>query len=486
MKDFSGRLPMLIVLFISTTGAVDAVNVVAYGEVGGQITLNGINPKTNLYVYWSSDGQDLISKNTHGVEKKDDKWKDRVSLDRYSLSISQLRKEDFTKSFTCELKMGNILISTTTYSLRTMSVRPPASSLLAGETLSLRCDLQGSNKLPVRWSGPQTRDLSMDNRVQGANGISLTVKNVSGKDHGQWLCVVTSGSQEYSASAPVVVVDLSLAPKQPIYSSTSSLSPLIPCSIPSYVTLEELKAKDTKGAYWSFTPDRASGLPSREPKKLLALGPPPAWESLLKSDKKLPALQKNNHNFSLQWSGVTEGDRGEYTCALEFKGDKTLKRVIHLEVLQVISSRGPQLLIGQDVNLTCSLGRPMSADLSVKWIRPTQRGSPTSSHSQRPALNTTHLAIQEVGSGDCGRWKCELWRKEEKLTTAEIMLKIERAPMDVWLLVTICAATVIFILLLILTVILFRRRQQRGTMPRRRKHKFCRCKEPKPKGFYRT
>ena len=51
-------------------GAVDAVNVVAYGEVGGQITLNGINPKTNLYVYWSSDGQDLISKNTHGVEKK--------------------------------------------------------------------------------------------------------------------------------------------------------------------------------------------------------------------------------------------------------------------------------------------------------------------------------------------------------------------------------------------------------------------------------
>ncbi|XP_067094094.1 CD4-1 molecule [Osmerus mordax] len=485
MKDFWGRLPMLIVLFISTTGAVDAVNV-AYGPVGGQVTLR-TESESDLYVDWYSDGQEVISKNTYGIEKKSDKWKDRVSLSKNSLIISQLRSEDFIKSFNCELRKGNTLRSSTTYSLRTMSVQPPASSLLAGETLSLRCDLQGSDKRQVKWLGPQKRDLSKDNRVQVPNGISLTVSNVSGKDHGQWLCEVTSDNQQYVASAQVVVVDLSPAPKQPIYTSTSSLSPLIPCSIPFNVSM--LKEKGIKGAYWSFIPGRAPGLPLGEPKKLLALGPPPAWKSLLKSDKKLPALsapQKNNLDISLQWSGVTEGDRGEYTCALEFEGDKTLKRVIHLEVLQVISSRGPQLLIGQDVNLTCSLGRPMAADLSVKWIRPTQRGSQTSSRSQSPALNSTHLTIQEVGSGDRGRWKCELWRKEEKLTTAEITLKIERAPMDVWLLVTICAATVIFILLLILTVILFRRRQQRGTMPRRRKHKFCRCKEPKPKGFYRT
>lgn len=492
MKDFFGSLHILIALFISTTGGDD---VVVYGEVGGTVTLLKTEKKNPLYVYWKFGKDAVIQKNPYGVVKQEGKqWNGRVSLSQsnnnYSLIISKLQTEDFfikdNEYFSCELKDGNKLLSITNFYLYKVSVQGPRLPLLAGETLSLFCNRQNPQKTgEVRWRSPQGRNLGQDHRVQGSTSPNLTVKIVTGEDHGKWLCIVISGDQEAHASTWVTVVDLTPAPKQPLYTYNNATSPpLIPCSIQSNVSFEELRDKDLQAAHWNFTPSKASGLPLRDQasKRLLTLGPSSEWKVVNKTMWKVPFLQ--NKNLSLRLKSVTERDRGDYTCSLNFKNGTVLKRVIQLEVLEVLSSHGPDpdLLVGQEVNLMCSLGHSLSSDLKVKWHTPRFDSVDSKSFS----LSSANLTIQKVGMNHRGLWKCELWKNEEKLTSAQISLRIARAPMEPWLLVTICAAAVIFILLLILTVILFRRHRQRGMMPRRRKHRFCRCKEPKPKGFYRT
>lgn len=176
----------------------------------------------------------------------------------------------------------------------------------------------------------------------------------------------------------------------------------------------------------------------------------------------------------------------------------------HSLLSPVISSPGTNLISGQQVNLTCSLGYPLPFDLRVKWFSPEQ-----------PSLQvgtSGHLIIQEVGTRDSGKWRCELWQNNTQLTRTEITLRIGECrkwengvremwhdrdlvatisfttqtwflakcslfdeclfllytepKLSVWMLVIICSVTVIvFLLLLVLTFILRRRRQVQYNPP---------------------
>ncbi|XP_045071290.1 uncharacterized protein LOC121560605 [Coregonus clupeaformis] len=490
MKCVSGFLSILIALFISSTGAED---VMVYGQVGGTVTFPRLkwgSEKVVVYWYFGTDPQAVISRNSHGREQIHESWKDRVSLSKtdFSLIINNIRLEEF-KSFKCELK--DFLppsINVTKFRLSHVSVKRPDSPLLPGENLTLKCDIEEIFEgTQIKWLSPQKQDLKEDKRAQITNDVHLTVTNVTDQHHGEWTCVVTYQGREAHANTPVTVMDLSPAPPQPVYTSVSSLSRLhLPCSfsIPPHLSWSDLQAKGIRGGHWTFTPSPVAGSFTGVVQTLvnLSLGPPSAWVVLQNKGLDVSALPRNNLNLTLLKKGVTEEDRGEYTCAVEFQGDITLKRSMRVEVLQVFSSSGPVAFVGQEVNLTCTLGHPLNSDLEVKWIKPPHSSLLTLGSSPHPAL----LTIPEARDGDSGRWRCQLKRNDILLTSVDITLKIERVPMDVWLLVTICAAAVIFILLLILTVILIRRHRQRVMMPRRGKRRFCHCKDPKPKGFHKN
>ncbi|CDQ96240.1 unnamed protein product [Oncorhynchus mykiss] len=249
--------------------------------------------------------------------------------------------------------------------------------------------------------------------------------NVTGQDNGEWTCVVTYQGREAYANTPVTVIDLSPAHPQPIYTSVSSLSLLhLPCffSIPLPLSWSDSQEKGIQGGRWTFTPSPAAGSLTGVVQTLVNLspGPPLAWVANQKRGLDVSALQRKNLNLSLSKKGVTEGDRGDYTCAVEFQRGDTLKREMRVEVLQVFTSPGPVAFLGQEVNLTCTLGQPLTSDLEVKWIPPHHSSLLPLDSSPHPTL----LTIPEATYGNGGRWRCELWRNKTKLTSVEITLKI--------------------------------------------------------------
>uniref|UniRef100_A0A4W5LB93 CD4-1 molecule n=1 Tax=Hucho hucho TaxID=62062 RepID=A0A4W5LB93_9TELE len=429
MKYVSGFLSIVIALFISSTGAED---VLVYGQVGGTVTLPRLmlgSESVLVKWYFGTEANPLIIRNIQGRE---------------------------------------MIVSV-----------QPVSPLLAGTNLTLKCDIEeifdGTQR---RWLSPQKQDLNKDTRAKIGNDGSLTVVRVTGQESGEWTCVVTYQGREAYANTHVTVIDLSPAHSQPIYTSVSSHSLLdLPCffSIPLPLSWSDSQEKGIQGGRWTFTPSPAEGSCTGVVQTLvnLSLGPPLAWVVNQKRGLNVSALQSKNQNLSLSKKGVTEGDRGEYTCAVEFQRDGTLKRRMCVEVLQLFPSPAPVAFVGQEVNLTCTLGHPLTSDLEVKWIPPHPSSRLPLGSSPHPTL----LTIPKATYRDGGRWECELWRNKTKLTSVKITLKIERVPIDVWLLVTICAAAVIFVLLLILTVILIRRHRQRVMRPRRGKRRFCNCKE---------
>ncbi|GLD63811.1 uncharacterized protein AKAME5_001539700 [Lates japonicus] len=139
---------------------------------------------------------------------------------------------------------------------------------------------------------------------------------------------------------------------------------------------------------------------------------------------------------------------------------------------------GTELISGQPLNLTCSTGNQLPPNMLLKWSPPKQSSLSPLKSDHHPAK----LTIPQVHTGDEGNWGCALWQGSKQLTSAVITLKIE-PKLNVWILVTICSAAVVVILILILVFIFYRRRQRKM---RHLRHRLCQCKNPKPKGFYRT
>nr|BCJ04133.1 T-cell CD4 molecule [Sebastiscus marmoratus] len=464
MKSSIQSVLLLIAVLISATGAAEVI----YAQVNETVTLTRpVVKNLEKYSYWYFGSVQLAWSNVLGGKwiSQEELWKNRLSLSGDSLIITNIQQQNFgTISFKHTFDGPTVF----EYKLLklTVTVKPPSPLLLPGEKLSLSCNaktLQGHNTPVIHWLNPQQEKMTN-------NRGPFSVKS---QDNGQWTCVVTHDGKEKKARVSVTVVDLSPAPLLPLYTSKSG--PLtIPCSFPAHISWQQLTAKDIQEVLWDFVPR-----PGSSPQRLfnLSVENPLTWRpDQNRGLRPVPDPQKGY--LSLTRNRGREDGSGGYECALKFKNGVTLKRTVQVEVLQIISSPGTELISGQQLNLTCSIGHPMTSELQVKWVPPEKSLLSSLTSDRHPA----HLVIPEVGTGGSGKWRCELWRNGTRLTTTDITLKIE-PKLSVWMLVVICSVTSIVILVLILVFILCRRRQRKTRHHRR---KLCQCKTPKPKGFYRT
>ncbi|XP_026039129.1 CD4-1 molecule isoform X1 [Astatotilapia calliptera] len=465
MKNFIQSLLLLIAVIVSTTGAQKEI----YAKEGQDITLEPTSYPANSYVYWyfeKQDGHQLAWLNPLGGKgfSNDEKWKNRLSLTGASLVINALQ-EDLFGTFVCKISAAGQRDSITVFKVIQVNViEKSASPLLSGDYLSLTCSLGSvpQNTPEIYWLSPQ------GNR-EGNKGIVYI--QARSEHNGQWDCVVKKNTNEKKFPVSVTVVDLAPVPSHQYTSTDSPLT--IPCSLISPVTWEQVKKKEIEEVQWHFAPKLSSGTLSDNPEQLFSLDLEKlTWKK--GKDKGLsPVYNIKNGNLSLTKSKATVEDRGRYTCSMKFKDGRTLETTVDVVVLEIIAHPKAELIYGQQVNLSCSTGDQLPNDMKLNWTSPK-----TSSYISYP----THITVPEVGKEDNGKWGCELWQGGNKLTSDEILLKIEPR-LSVWMLVIICSAAVILLLLLVLAFIHYRRRKQKTRLLR---HQLCQCKNPKPKGFYRT
>ncbi|KAJ8289872.1 hypothetical protein GJAV_G00006270 [Gymnothorax javanicus] len=484
---------MTFVTWITVTvfTAQTEATMVIYGQMGKSVTLpKGLSGGNNVNVRWSrrnSQGKDevVISQmSMGGLASIGTAMKDRVSLSRTdnSLIIKNLRPEDFT-DFTCEL--GG---SATYYKLYEITVNASPSLVLASQKFTLECTAEKSAaQTQVEWSGPSAQNIKDSRFISSAQ--TLTVSRVSWQDHGEWTCTVSYDNRKATATASVTVIELSPSSPHPIYpvqgSSTPSL--LLPCSLHTRFNSLSLEMAGFEEGHWSFTPFSWDVTPEEPggPQKILSLSLHPKlhWETLQGQRVNGTALDTDSSRTNLSILRNVGERGGTYTCTLDFKGGVTLSRSMSVEVLRIESSQGNSALEGRGLNLTCSLGHPsLLSNLTLKWIPP--RFS-----SILPLLSPPHkplLSIPRVTEKDKGTWQCKLRRGDTLLATAKLNLRTAKVPVDVWLLVSICGASVVVLLLLTLVFICVRRHRQKTFMRRRRKPKYCRCKHPQVKGFYKS
>uniref|UniRef100_A0A673LAG8 Uncharacterized LOC107717420 n=1 Tax=Sinocyclocheilus rhinocerous TaxID=307959 RepID=A0A673LAG8_9TELE len=282
--------------------------------------------------------------------------------------------------------------------------------------------------------------------------FSLQISPVQHSDFEIWRCVqhvlLTTSEKTYK-----LYHDLSPFPDT-IYTSYSSSTVDIPCSLFSNIPWSVLKESGLRGAGWSFTP--LSDPKSTQSLLSLSVDPVVRWNITQGANNtiKVKGRELKDQDLSIRNLPVSENIRGVYTCDLKLN-TKTLSSEVTVEVLKVSSSGGSRVYEGQSVNLTCTLGHQHSSDFEVKWS--------CSSCSFISSLKPPHpssLSIPEVKVKDSGRWTCELWKNEKKLTSVVLSLKIVKAPVDIWLCVAISGGVVGFILLLVIVIICIRRHRQ--------------------------
>lgn len=469
------------ILILSILRFLKAEETDIYAQEGGTVTLprdshgTAVVNTEKVYVNWYSGPEktSVISRNPQaGIQQGKDKTRFSMSPD-FSLQISPVHESDFGL-FSCE---QHILAQTytKTYRLRRVSVNKP-QAVMVGETLSLKCMLetdQLSGRASVKWTPPKSCNVN----IQGSNG-EITVPKVPLCASGVWTCTVKYDKREVKATTTAYVIDLS-APSDPIYTSFSnSTSVNIPCSLSDDIPWDLLRDR-LLGGNWSFSPLSNA---NQQPKEVLTLhiNSTIKWIATKAGQDKPNAVQQRelkDKDLSII-KPVSEAIRGEYTCALNFKG-RTFSKKIKVEVLQVTSTaiRSP-LIEGQRVNLSCSLGHNTTHE--VKWRRPSGSTHPLLSSSPHSAFLSFLVRME-----DKGKWTCELWDGQKFLTFSEIFLRIEKAPVDIWLWVAISSGIVVFILLLVVIIKAIRKHKQM-LMYRRRKTRFCCCKNPNETGFYKT
>ncbi|KAI2655352.1 hypothetical protein H4Q32_017736 [Labeo rohita] len=472
---------ILISLFV---GFIKAQEVI-YAQLGGTVTLPREKVEGNadsVYVNWfrGSDPNPAISKNPQsGIQKEKEIKTHAHLLDDFSLQISPVQDFDFV-IWRCEQHELQ-KTSKKTYKLYHVTI-PKVSAVMVGAFLSLQCNVDDSSVIPeVKWIAPKNSDCNPGKYDKVKETVTIT--NVDRCHSGVWTCKLKYGGKETKATTAVFVIDLSPPIPDTIYTSplTSSSTVKIPCSLYSNIPWLDLNETGLRGGSWSFTP--LSDPPSTHPLLNLNIGPVVRWDVVNGTDG-IPTIEGRelkDQDLSIHNLRVSEKIRGNYTCSLKFKS-KILSRTVKVEVLKILSSEGSRVYEGKSVNLTCTLGHQQTSDFKVKWN--------CSSCSFVSSLGPSHpftLLIPELKVKDSGRWTCELWKGKNKLTSAVLSLKIEKPPVNIWLIVAICGGVVGFILLIVIIIMCIRRHRQM-MMYRRRKTKFCCCKNPQQnqKGFYKT
>ncbi|XP_062847675.1 CD4-1 molecule [Trichomycterus rosablanca] len=468
----------LLLVLVPSHSAAENPEVI-FAQPGGSVTIprRKWESTDKFYVNWffvSDPDKELplIGRNPQQGTNKIDNWKDRVSLSSdFSLIISPVLNSDFNL-FRCkqyELTKDDVK----EYKLYRVNM-PTTLALLTGETLSISFDLDYRVSRLVKTSVTCYKPDGTQRVLH--NMMGLTEHSISSKHSGVWSCLLKTNVQLLNATTAVTVIDLAPSP-DPVYTSISSkLS--IPCFLSSKIPWSVVNATGVSGGNWNFSPlDQP-----KSSKHLLTLQvkPSPFWKHLNGTRSSFMEKEVKDHDLSVQISQVNVEDRGTYTCSLKFR-TKELSRMVKVEVLQVVSSALSSTLQGNTVNLSCTLGHAMTPDLEVKWTPPRYSSLDLSG----PPPHPVNLTISEVSVYDSGWWKCDLRRNNTVLTSATVHLIIVKAPVNIWLVVSIVSGILMFILLSVITVIIVRRRRQ-AIMYKQRKTRFCCCKNPQPKGFYRT
>lgn len=239
----------------------------------------------------------------------------------------------------------------------------PSSPLLAGESLSLDCNVETpkDHKKPgIYWLSPQNGEMN-DNKHISKVKVKATVQH-----NGQWTCVVKNGQKENKAIISVTVVGellsmgtyvliysnvpsswrrpqhylcflpyLDLSPPSSLPQYTSKSSPLtIPCSILPQITWDQIKTKGIQEVEWQFFPKLSSGVVSGDPQKLFSLSLDTLQWKADHLTELNPVPTVNNGNLSLTKRQGRENDRGDYVCIMKFNNGVTLNRTVHVELLQ--------------------------------------------------------------------------------------------------------------------------------------------------------
>ncbi|KAI1885772.1 hypothetical protein AGOR_G00207240 [Albula goreensis] len=484
-------LPKTVLLM---TTAIFVIQITAeeviYGQKGGSVTL----PKGSLggnkaSIQWSVliNGQyaNVYSVRGMSVPSFGTHMRERVvAKSDHSLVIKNLKEEDFTK-FKWELIDGG-KTEVIVYKVFEISVKATPDVIVASQTLKLKCDVPETRaSIEIEWMNPTGKKIEKSGRFSmSEQNKTLSVNDVKVQDHGLWTCKVKYSNEVAPATVLVSVVDLSSSDPDVLYTSFESSSPiLLPCHLHSDLNLPStaLKKVGLKSGYWSFAPHPAEGAIPEKAKNFLSLNLQPQlhWESV---NEPTQEMQIHGNNFSIEREPTEKGG-GVYTCALEFQNGVTRKKLVQVEVLKIVLSQDTPVLEGQQINLTCTLGHAFPNGLTVNWTIPSR----SSLHPLPSGSNPSVLSIPQVRESDKGWWNCKLMNGKEEKVNTKLNLKIGRVPVDIWLVVSISGAAVAFILLFILPFICVRRhRQQNMFKRRRRKTKYCHCKHPQVKGFYKS
>ncbi|XP_024917076.1 CD4-1 molecule isoform X2 [Cynoglossus semilaevis] len=459
-------LSVFMVCSLSTS--VRGAERVVYAREGDTVVLQpGVEPGGKpKYVSWMfhSNPKAIAWWNHLGGQnfEPEQPWKDKLSLSDGALIINKIGQENFG-TFKCSVTSGGQNPETTISLRKLTNTQIPASSLLPGELLTLTCKVEDQRTPEIHWLNPRGQK-----ETAGQTEGTVT-RRVTVQDSGAWTCVV---AQQKSAQISVHVVDLGPVLSHPVYTSTST--PVsIPCSVPP-VTWKWFQTKGLQEVSWEFVPPPSSGVPAQ---RLFFLLVEDSVHFTPDHHRDLRPVQNPvQGNFTLTRHQGREEDRGDYRCTVKFKDGTVLTKTVHLEVLQISAWPGTVLSVDQQVNLTCGVGHPLPSDLQVRWSALKQTSSVRS-------LNSSHISIPAVSQRDGRKWRCELWRGQTHLTSAVVTLSVSEPGLQVNVLVYACSAAAALIFLIIVTLIFCRRRKHNT---RHLRHQLCQCKQPKPKGFYRT
>uniref|UniRef100_A0A3B3C4P5 Uncharacterized LOC112143674 n=1 Tax=Oryzias melastigma TaxID=30732 RepID=A0A3B3C4P5_ORYME len=477
---------LIILIFMSKKAGADEVIIAVEGE---DVTLRISKPSSDGYMYWFKDSTRIASTNSLGGKfVEESPLKGKLSVGDNFLLIKSIGANDFGQ-FKCQIKSSSPQQWLIVFNVIKLKVgRNPTGPLLPGTDTTLTCEVEtprGLAQIKTKLKTPDGKDFSKaTNVIQATSQYS-----------GQWTCVAND-KKEVSISVPV----MDFTPALP-YHYTSENSPLlVPFSFSSGIQLDDIK-NVTQKIEWFFTPKTSSVA-----KKLFSLSMTKPFKPEVDHGRNLKLSDVTKGNFSLCRNQGQKTDAGNYTCTITFRNGKTLNASRQFEVLEIIPSPGAQLTSGQQLKLSCTTGEPLPPDMQLKWVLP--KTSPQLLTDQHSA----NLTFPEVRTADSGNWRCELWWNNISLVSAVITLQIEPI-LNTWQLVVVCIAGVILLVLLVLIVIRCRRHVQFNfTSPfmiyficyhdisrfviaslfshqqkqRRLRHQFCRCKNPQPKGFYRT
>ncbi|KAK3551117.1 hypothetical protein QTP70_014017, partial [Hemibagrus guttatus] len=176
-------------------------------------------------------------------------------------------------------------------------------------------------------------------------------------------------------------------------------------------------------------------------------------------------------DFSLKISPVTENDFGIFECVQYELTDRTTDKY---KLYQVKMSTPPPLLSGATLTLSCEIEREgfNLVHPSIHWLGPDDKIQNGYSNG-----NKYTLSVIKASGIHNGNWICVVQYGANSILNATTnVVIVEKAPVNIWLVVAIIGGILVLILLAGIAVIIICR-HRKVMKYTRRKRRFCCCKK---------